>query len=97
PISGNVSLAKQLTCCLIKRLQDGQSSFLQASAQITCAHFQRTSGPASAPFPHAPKFPSKRAAHYSRLFVSVNTSLRAPTSTCRPSHPKVFAEASPPS
>ncbi|WP_218639482.1 hypothetical protein, partial [Xanthomonas oryzae] len=41
----NLSLAKQLICCfLIKRLQDGQSSFLQASAQITCAHCQRTMG-----------------------------------------------------
>ncbi len=43
--TGNLSLAKQLICCiLIKRLQDGQSSFLQASAQITCAHCQRTLG-----------------------------------------------------
>ncbi|MBV6747510.1 hypothetical protein, partial [Xanthomonas vasicola] len=41
----NLSLAKQLICCfLIKRLQDGQSSILQASAQITCAHCQRTVG-----------------------------------------------------
>ena len=39
-----------------KRLQDGQSSFLQASAQVTCAHCQRTSGPASAPFPSARRF-----------------------------------------
>ncbi|WP_234879533.1 hypothetical protein, partial [Xanthomonas perforans] len=44
PTTGNLSLAKQLICCLIKRLQDGQSSFLQASAQITCAHCQRTWG-----------------------------------------------------
>ncbi len=70
----NLSLAKQLICCfLIKRLQDGQSSFLQASAQITCAHCQRTWGVASAPFPSASSFPSKRAAHYSGLFLAVNT------------------------
>ena len=58
---------------MIKRLQDGQSSFLQAPSQDTCAYFQRSGEVASAPFPCAAKFPSKRAAHYSRLFRFVNT------------------------
>ncbi|WP_235648710.1 MULTISPECIES: hypothetical protein, partial [Stenotrophomonas maltophilia group] len=57
----------------IKRLQDGQSSFLQAPSQDTCAYFQRSGEVASAPFPCAAKFPSQRAAHYSRLFRFVNT------------------------
>ncbi|MBV6815868.1 hypothetical protein, partial [Xanthomonas campestris] len=34
---------------------------------------QRTWGVASAPFPSASSFPSKRAAHHSRLFRFVNT------------------------
>ncbi|QGL82400.1 hypothetical protein [Stenotrophomonas maltophilia] len=58
---------------MIKRLQDGQSSFLQAPSQDTCAYFQRSGEVASAPFPCAAKFPSQRAAHYSRLFRFVNT------------------------
>src|SRR5690606_41800799 len=51
-----IACLKQLTCCCFKRLQDGQSSFLQASAQVTCAHFQRTSEPASAPPPVSRRF-----------------------------------------
>ncbi|MEQ7612416.1 hypothetical protein, partial [Xanthomonas campestris] len=31
---------------------------------------------ASTPFPSASSFPSKRAAHYSGLFLAVNTSFR---------------------
>src|SRR5690606_39894725 len=51
-----IACLKQLTCCCFKRLQDGQSSFLQASAQVTCAHFQRTSESASAPSSVARRF-----------------------------------------
>src|SRR5690606_30951206 len=52
---------------------------LQASSQDTCAYFQRTSESASAPSSKCPTFPSKRAAHYSRLFRLVNTSFRGVT------------------
>src|SRR5690606_18444816 len=52
---------------------------LQASSQDTCAYFQRTSESASAPSSKCPTFPSKRAAHYSRLFRLVNTSFRGMT------------------
>ena len=96
--TGNLSLAKQLICCLIKRLQDGQSSFLQASAQITCAHCQRTSGVASAPFPSTSTFPSKLAAHCSGLFLAVNTfmqmwltPLRLPPKGFRRTQPDILA------
>src|SRR5690606_5607533 len=52
---------------------------LQAPSQDTCAYFQRTSESASAPSSKCPTFPSKRAAHYSRLFRFVNTSFRGVT------------------
>ncbi|WP_329858327.1 hypothetical protein, partial [Stenotrophomonas muris] len=72
-----IACFKTINSCLIKRLQDGQSSFLQAPSQDTCAYFQRSGEVASAPFPCAAKFPSKRAAHYARLFQSVNTFVRS--------------------
>jgi uncharacterized membrane protein len=55
--TGNVSLVKAIDLLLdSKRLQDGQSSFLQASFTSYLRNFQRASGSASAPFPSARRF-----------------------------------------
>jgi len=61
---------------LLKRLQDGQSSFLQASAQVTCAHFQRASESASAPSSVSRRFRRGEPHILAARFGSVNTASR---------------------
>ena len=54
-------------------LQDGQPSTRQTPAQVTCAHCQRSSEPASAPCSVLATEVPEGAAHYTAVFVNVNT------------------------
>ena len=91
--TGNVSLAlNKLFHCLIKRLQDGQSSSCRRPHKIPAHTFKERGIGLSAFFP-VPNVSVQRAAHYSDPFRFVNTSFRDPTPPLQPTR-RHFVEAS---
>jgi hypothetical protein len=82
-------------CCfksltLFERLQDGQLSTRQTPAQVTCAHCQRSWEPASAPDSVLATEVPEGAAHYTAVFVNVNTCPRIFLLPPEPSEPPSF-------
>ena len=71
-----IACYKAFDLLLLKRLQDGQSSFLQASAQVTCAHCQRSWESASAPSSVSRRFRRGEPHILAARFGSVNTASR---------------------
>ncbi|OUL31453.1 hypothetical protein BV378_01985 [Nostoc sp. RF31YmG] len=73
-----IACFKQLICCLIKRLQDGQVILPAGVRTNYLRTLSKNFGAGLSAFPFSlPTFPSERAAHYSGLFLAVNTSFRA--------------------